>query len=257
MTRRIGEAGFTLAELLIVTFILGLVMAAILSVYQVSQQTYTRASSLEGAQLGARTGLDRMATELRLIGSYWTGATNAGTAITAATSTSITFMGDVNGNTVSGGAETTVAAGTTATGTTVQVSGTASGFAVNDYLHIADGVLREVRQITAHAGTTITLGAALTTTYPAGSLVRSVESVTYTFDSPAKTLTRTVGGGAAEIIVDNVTGLTLTYFDANGNDQGGAPNLALIREIQISLTTQGSDGSRRTMSSRVKPRNLS
>ncbi len=257
--------GYTLVELLIVMAIVGMVAAAILGVYQVSQDIYTRTTALEDAQLGARAGLDRMASELRLIGAYWSGATGAGPAITAATATTITFMADVNGDTVVNNAETAVAAGTTASGTTVQVSGTASQAAnafvvyqspaLNDYVYIANGGRREVKQISAVAGTTLTLAAALTTTYPAGSLVRSVETVTYNF--AANSLTRSVGGSGNDTIIDNVTGLTLTYLDANGTNLGTAPPPASIREIQMSLTTQGTDGSRRTMTTRVRPRNLS
>lgn len=265
--RRFTKAeGYTLVELLIVMAIVGMVAAAILGVYQVSQDIYIRATALEDAQLGARAGLDRMASELRLIGAYWSGATGAGSAITAATATSISFMADVNGDTVVNNAETTVAAGTTASGATVQVSGTApqadDAFNVyqspvlNDYVYIANGAKREVKQISVLAGTTLTLVApALTTTYPAGSLVRSVETVTYNF--AANSLTRSVGGSGNDTIIDNVTGLTLTYLDANGINLGAAPPPASIREIQMSLTTQGADGSRRTMTSRVRPRNLS
>lgn len=259
--------GYTLVELLIVMAIVGLVAAAVLGVYQVSQDIYIRATALEDAQLGARAGLDRMTSELRLIGAYWSGATGAGSAITAATATSISFMADVNGDTVVNNAETTVAAGTTASGATVQVSGTAlqaddafnvyqQSPALNDYVYIANGAKREVKQISVLVGTTLTLVApALTTTYPAGSLVRSVETVTYNF--AANSLTRSVGGSGNDTIIDNVTGLTLTYLDANGINLGAAPPPASIREIQMSLTTQGADGSRRTMTSRVRPRNLS
>jgi prepilin-type N-terminal cleavage/methylation domain-containing protein len=261
MTRYTKAEGYTLVELLIVTAIVGMVAAGIVGVYQVSQGIYTRATALEDAQLGARAGLDRMASELRLIGAYWSGATGAGPAITAATATTITFMADVNGDTVVNNAETTVAAGTTASGTTVQVSGTADAFnvyqspALNDYVYIANGGRREVKQISALAGTTLTLALPpLTTTYPAGSLVRSVEIVTYNF--AANSLTRSVGGSGNDTIIDNVTGLTLTYLDANGTNLGAAPPPASIREIQMSLTTQGADGSRRTMTSRVRPRNL-
>jgi prepilin-type N-terminal cleavage/methylation domain-containing protein len=267
MRRHTKAEGYTLVELLIVVAIVGMVAAGILGVYQVSQGIYTRATGLEDAQSGARAGLDRMASELRLIGSFWVGASGAGNAITAATSASITFMADVNGDTVVNNAETTVAAGTTASGTTVQVSGTATQAAdafnvypqspaLNDYVYIAKGGRREVKQISVLAGTTLTLVApALTTTYPAGSLVRSVEIVTYNF--AANSLTRSVGGSGNDTIIDNVTGLTLTYFDANGTSLGASPPPASIREIQMSLTTQGADGSRRTMTSRVRPRNLS
>lgn len=73
MLKRGSQPGYTLVELLVTMAILGLVASAVAGVYQVSQQTYTRASSLEAAQVGARAGLDRMANELRLIGSYWLG----------------------------------------------------------------------------------------------------------------------------------------------------------------------------------------
>jgi len=254
------ENGYTLAELLIVIAILGMVAAAVAGVYQVSLQAYTRATSLEDAQLGARAGLDRMSTELRLIGAYWTGADGAGDAITAATPTSITFLADVDRDTVNNGVETTVSAA--ATLTAVPVSGAADAFnvysssALNDYVYIVNGATREVRQIAGVAGTIITLATALTNIYPAGSIVRSVETVTYAFDATANTLTRSVGGSGADTILDNVTDLSLTYFDANGASLGSSPTVTLIREIQISLTTRGSDGSARTMTSRVRPRNL-
>ena len=264
MTRFTREDGFTLTELLLVIAILGMVAAAIVGVYQISLQTYTRATSLEDAQLGARAGLDRMATELRLIGAYWTGAPGVGNAITAATTTSVSFMADVNGDTVNNGAETTV--NTNPNSTTVGVSGTAtqaanafnvySTSALNDYLYVANGATREVKQIAGLSGTTITLSTALTNSYAAGSVVRSVEIVTYTFNAATSGLTRSVGGSGADTIVDNVTGLTLTYFDGS-NPPVQTSTLSQIREIQISLTTRGSDGSLRTMASRVRPRNLS
>lgn len=262
MARAGRQDGFTLIELLVVVAILAMVAAALLGVYQISQQTYTRASSLEDAQLGARAGLDRMASEFRLIGSYWSGAVDAGNAITAASSTSITFRGDIDTDSVSSGTETTVTTAVANTNTLV-ISGTASAFntystsSLNDYVHIADGIIREVKQVSAVASSTITLATALRYTYSTAATVRSVETVTYSYDSGAGTLTRTLGGGTAEPIVDNATGLTLTYYDANGNSLGSSPSLSSIYEIGISITTKGSDGSRRTMTSRVRPRSLS
>lgn len=264
MTRSVGQRGFTLTELLVVMAILGMVIAAIVGVYQVALQTHTTATSLEDAQLGARAGVERMASELRLIGAYWTGATGAGSAITAATTTSITFIADVNADTVNNATETSVISNPSST--TVGVSGSAtevqdafdvySNPALNDYLYIANGGQREVKQISGVATTTLTLGTALTNTYPAGSLARSVEIVTYNYDSSAQNLTRSVGGSGATSIVENVSGLTLTYFDASGNVLTAPPTLTQVREIQISLTTQGSDGSQRIMTSRARPRNL-
>lgn len=263
MARLIREQGYTLAELLVVIAIVGLVVVAISGVYIVSQQTYTRAASLEDAQLGARAGVDRMAPELRLIGAYWTGANGAGPAVTMATPTAIAFTADVDADTLDGaGSEVSLAQPANSGSTQVTVdratgAGGGNAFAASEYLFIASGATREVRQIAGVAGTTITLASPLANTYPAGSLVRSVETVTYAFDPASSTLTRSQGGGGAEAIVDNVAGLALTYFDEFGNPLGPPPTLALIREIGISLTTQGSDGSRRTMTTRVRPRSLS
>lgn len=266
MVRCTGEDGFSLTELLVVIVILGMVTATVFGVYQISQTIYTRQVSLEEAQLGARAGLDRMANELRLIGGYVTGATGAPAAISAATATSITFLADIDADTASGSAETT-STGTTNPGTSVVVSGNADKFNVyssdtskNDYLYIGNGVFRELRQVSSVDTTTqtITLATALTNTYPAGSIARSVETVTYTFNdasgSPANTITRTLGGISAETMVENVKSLTLTYYDSTGTS---TTTVASIREIKISITTNGSDGSSRTMTSRVKVRNLS
>lgn len=267
-----SDSGYTLIELLLTMAILGIVGAGIFMVYRVFDETYIRAASLEMAQLGVRAGLDRMTSELRLIGAYYAGVAGAGNAIVDATPTSITFMSDVNGETVIDGAETTVATGTIATGDAVTVSGSATQAAsafnvyaspnntLNDFVYIANGATREVRQIQSREGTNLTLTTALAAVYPGGAIVRSVERVTYAFNAGSNTLTRSVGGGGPDTIVGDdtlrVTGLTLIYLDAAGINLGAAPPLTQIREIQISLITQGADGSRRTMTSRVRPRSL-
>lgn len=248
-----------MVELLVTIAILGMVAGAVFTVYQVFQQTYTRASGLEDAQLGVRAGLDRMATELRLAGAYYTGASNAGAAITAATSTSITFLGDIDADTLSSAGAEVLLSNAAASGANQIVVDRATGFSASEYVHIANGAFREARQIvsTYTAGnTTIPLatGTTLTRAYPANSIVRSVESVTYSYDSSAKTLTRSLNAGTAEIVVDNVYGLTFTYYKTDGTTT--TTTAADIYEIQIGLTTQGSDGSRRTLNSRVRPRNL-
>ncbi len=259
--RRAGSAaGFTLIELLIAIAIASLVATAILQIFQGSMTQVSQATSLEDAQSSARIGVDEMVTEFRWIGAYWNGISGAGNTITAATPSSVTFMADIDADTVTGTTETTLT--TASAATTLTVSGNASAFdtystaSFNDYAYVANGSTREVRQVTAVAGSVITLASALTNTYPAGSIVRSVEKVTYTFSSSAKTLTRTVGGAAADTVLDNVTALTFSYFDSSGTALAATPpDPSLIKEIQISMTAQGTGGNRRTMSSRVRMRN--
>ena len=259
-TPRRGDEGFTVLELLIAVAITGMVAAAILQIFQGSMTQVSRATSLEDAQSTARIGLHQMATELRVIGAYWSGISGAGNAITAATPTSITFMADIDADTVSGTTEATLTAASTSTTLTVSQNPTAfntySAPSLNDYAYVANGSTREVRQVSGVSGSVVTLTSALTNTYPVGSIVRSVEKVTYTFSSSAKTLTRTVGGAAADTALDNATGLTFSYFDSSGTALAATPaDPTAIKEIQISLTTQGTGGDLRTMTSRVRLRN--
>jgi prepilin-type N-terminal cleavage/methylation domain-containing protein len=268
--KRVTETeGYSLVELLIVLAIAGLIGGAIFEVYRVSQDTYIRASSLEAAQVGARAGLDRMANELRLIGSYWVGANGAGNAITNAASDSITFMANVDNVdalSVSNGAEATTSAAATGTSVPLNLSTTATAdafrvyanLALNDYIYIANGGSRDVRQIASLTLSTINLNpppaSPLSFTYPVGSIVRDVKTITYARNAGANTLTRRQGGANADPIVDNVTGLTFTYFRSDGVTPTTDP--ALIREIRIDLTVQNSDGTARYMTTRVKPRSL-
>lgn len=260
MLKRGGEPGYTMVELLMAVAILGLVAGAVAGVYEVSQQTYIRAAGLEDAQLGARAGLDRMVDELQLAGAYWSGARDAGTAITAATPGGITFMADVDADTLNtAGQEITLTAPASSGATSITVDRTTgdpggNAFTAGEWVYIADGASREVKQIAAgySNGTTIQLNPQTplkTASFPTAAIVRSVEQVAY--GTNAGSLTR---NGFATI--DNVTGLTLAYFDVNGTNLGAAPTLTQIRTIQITLTTQGADGSRRTMTSRVLARNL-
>lgn len=271
MLKRGNKTGYTLAELLVTLAIVGLAASAVAGVYQVSHQTYIRASSLEDAQAGARAGLDRMANDLRLIGSCWFGATGAGNAIIAATPTSIIFMANVDDLSVINGTEATTTGPVTGNGASVSLTTEQTDVAfrtylppnqsLNDYIYIADGGRREVQQIIQKNGSALTLASALTLTppaYPTGSLVRNVKRITYARNPGTNTpLTRTQGGSGADTIVDNVSALTFTYFGTDGvASLGTNPNTAFIREIQVDLTVQGADGSPRRMTTRVRPRSL-
>ena len=258
--RRANDPGFTLIELLIALAIGSMIATGLVTIFQATQSQVSHAASLEDAQTTARVSLDQMVTELRLIGSYWSGISGVGNAITEATSSSLTFMADVDGDTLTGSTETTLTADSTSTMLTV--SGNASAFNTyatssgNDYVYVGTGGTRELKQVASVSGSNITLASALANAYPAGSSVRSVEKVSYVFDASAKTLTRTLGGGSADTVLDNVTALTFTYFDNAGAALAATPtDLSAIKEIRVSLTTRGTGGDVRTMTSRVRVRN--
>lgn len=250
--------GYSLVELLIALAIAGVIGGAILGVYKVSLDTYVRASSLEAAQDGARAGLDRIANELRLIGSYWVGASGAGNAIATALPGSITFQADVNADTLNAtGDEITLTAQANSGSNSISVNRTTgsvggNAFTAGEWVYIANGATQEVKQIGSGytTGLTIPLTVPLTFTFtgpPQPAIVRTVETTTYTLNGTS--LTRNGFG-----IVDNVTALTFTYFQKDGVTP--ATGLTDIREIKINLSVQSPDGSARYMTTRVKLRNL-
>lgn len=270
MARFKGEAGFTLTELLIVVAILGFAMAAVLGIYQVTQRTTFFASAGEEAQLSARAVLDRLATELRMTNA---GRTTTTGAVTAASATSITFLGDVDTDTVTFNSATSTWTETTLTAladtgqNTLQVS-SANGFSVGEVVLLADGSIRETQSITTISGNTLTVGAGLTTFYITGSIVRSIETVTYTYTPPtapatAGTLTRTAGG-TTETLADNITTFQLTYWDGSVppvqiTDLTTQANRDQIREIRIRIITRSQTGDQtvsRAMDVTVRPRNF-
>lgn len=262
MARLKGQAGFTLIELLVAAAMLALVIGAVVGIYQVTQRSTLFASAGEDAQLSARAVLERLATELRLINAGR--GTTAG-AITAASATSLTFLGDVDSDTLAAGNDATLTAAVNTGATTVQVS-SATGFSVGELLSIADGAIQETQSIAGISGTTLTLGAGLSTSYPLGSIVRSVETVTYTYTAGAGggTLTRAVGGGAPETLADNLPALALTFWDGSIppvqiTDVSTQGNRDQIREVRVQLTARSQSGDQvvsRTMAATVRPRNL-
>src|SRR6266542_5450097 len=105
------QRGFTLAELLVVCALIGVVMAGILSLLVVGQQSATRTSAQVDAQQNARMGIERLIEEVRESG-YLPGGPTCPTApvtscppynyvfnaITAQTASSLTLQSDWDGS---------------------------------------------------------------------------------------------------------------------------------------------------------------
>jgi len=113
------ERGFTLAEMLVVCALLGTVMAGVLSLLMVGQQSATATANKVDAQANARMGIDRVIEEIREAGYlpagptcptaptppcppyyYGTSPNPAIAAITAQTATSLTIQNDWNADNV-------------------------------------------------------------------------------------------------------------------------------------------------------------
>lgn len=256
-----SDSGYSLAELLVATATAGLLMAGVFGVYQASQQSYGVATAQEEALLFARAALDRMASDLRTLGAGWA---KPGGAILSASPTNITFLADVNGDTLdSEGIDLTLAEDAPSGATVVRVSASASrGFSKEEFLQIADGAVMENRLVTSVAGRTLTLESGLSTSYPAGSIVRSVETVSYALDAGG-TLRRTVGGSGAQPLANGVRSLTLSYWDESDPPREIFPatqaDRDAIRQITVRLTVLlpgGGSSAARTIEASVRPRNL-
>ena len=258
-----GEKGYSLPELLVTMAMIGIISLSVTQLIRVSVQTHTRAASLEFSQMGARAGLNGIATDLRYLGSYYSRVAGAGAAITVATATSLTFLGDVDGNTLdAAGGENTLAAPANAGSTQMTViratdpSGNPA-FGVGGWVYVGSGSTGEVVRITAVAGTVISFPQpGLVKTYPAESRVRSVETVAYTFNAPPTgTLTRRINGGEPAVMVDNVNGLAFTYYNG-ANPPAVTADASLIRQIDVGVTVTQPDGGSRTMATRIRPVSL-
>ena len=107
------ERGFTLAEMLVVCALLGTVMAGVLSLVMVGQQSATATMNKVDAQSNARMGIDRVIEEFREAGYLPAGPTcptapttpcppynYAFPAVTAQTATALTIQNDWNADNV-------------------------------------------------------------------------------------------------------------------------------------------------------------
>jgi prepilin-type N-terminal cleavage/methylation domain-containing protein len=115
-----SQDGFTLAELLVVTAVLGLILAAVFSLLQSGQQAYTMGSNRVEVQQNARVALELMTRELRAAQSITTlGGVGDITftvcdpaTMAACTPVSVQYqLSGTNLNRISGGTTTTIIGG--------------------------------------------------------------------------------------------------------------------------------------------------
>jgi hypothetical protein len=138
--------------------------------------------------------------------------------------------------------------------------GSTSGLSVGKSVLLADGAVKENRTITRISGSTLTLNSGLSSSYPVGATVRAVETVTYSFVSPA--LSRSQDGGVASQVADNLSAFTLLYQDGSTPAVTLNPTTQAVRDqirqvtVQVSGQGTGAQPAIRNFQLVIRPRNL-
>lgn len=107
-----NQRGFSLAELLVVTAVLGLVLSAVIVLQQKGQQLYIYSSNRVEAQQNARVALDLMTRELRSAQQIVTLGSASDVTFLNQDSTQVQYqLSGANLNRISGGTTATVIGG--------------------------------------------------------------------------------------------------------------------------------------------------
>ncbi|MFQ5858866.1 MAG: PilW family protein [Anaerolineae bacterium] len=251
---RHGQRGFTLVELLVALAVVGLVMAAVVTLYVTGSRIYTAGTGRADAQQAARAAMVMLAEDLRLAGSGYPTVSGL-PKITAATATSITFWGDLtNGSTI---LSQDVNAGDTALAVD-----SAAGVKPGDTIYLINGGAYEALAVSSAGGTSIAVGAGTTASYPQFTQVGLPKAITYSWNAATRTLSKDAGDGVgAQLLADGVQAFQLLYFDTGDAaipEASLAANLENIRRITITMTGEapGQNPPVFTITSDVRPRNL-
>jgi prepilin-type N-terminal cleavage/methylation domain-containing protein len=273
-----GEAGFTLAEILMATAISSVVLLALYLLYDVNQVTFVKGEQQADLQQNARIAMDRIVRDLRLAGY---GFPTGGGAITVAGPTDIRFWVDLNN------ASTIIVVDAAPTSTILSVQN-ATGIQAGDIIYLINGAVSEQRTVastnTGANPNTITLTTATTNAYPVGSQVGRPRLIRYCwFDNPdldgvaPPASPASCGPDANTIYKDDGAGGTLQPVASFRNYQVGAASFltrmqyfdendiatatpASIRRISVTVTIQdaqpGSKAQPFMLRTEVRPRNL-
>lgn len=110
----------------------------------------------------------------------------------------------------------------------------------------------DARQDTIHVRSDLDGDGAIQTTEPS-------EDVTYFFDSTAQAILRDPGSGP-QVIVPNVTAMTLSYFDASNTQLNPMPlsaaDAARVRSVGLTITSEDRDSGAMTLTTRIALRNI-
>ena len=250
------QQGFTLVEFLVAMAVLGLVLAAVFSIFKTGTTIGLTGENKAEAQQGARAAA-LMEEDLRLAGYGFPPAPQ--TAFTNASPTLITFWADV----ASPPASTTLTATVNAGATVLNVVGNPGGISIGNTIYLINWNQWETLTVTNIGATTITVAKGPLASYPGGTQVGRPRLITYSWNQVTQTLSKDAGaGGGPQPLATGIQAFQLTYFDTSDLQILPAnllANLANIRRIAITLTAQSAAALNRgtfTINSTVRPRNL-
>lgn len=220
------EKGFTLIELLVTIAITGVVMAGVYAAYYAQQKSYRTQEEIAAVQQNLRAATTLMGREIRMAGYdpvLFDGLDNDGA------------------NGIDDGGETSGAGIVIAQAGTIQITMDLTGGEGDGLDNDGDGVMDNGAE----------------SDYGDGALDDPNENVTYRLsdsdgDGVDDTLVRNTGGGN-QPMARGLTSLNFVYLDADNNVTGTVVD---IRSIVIALTGTTESGATRTLSTRVRCRNI-
>ena len=228
--RPLNEDGFTIAELMVGSFIALVVLSVVFAAMSAQGRGAAVQAGLADAQTTTRGAGELFVQDMRMAGYGMLGvdptlnlpplavATSAGT-------TTFTLRGAF-----SGVSTTLLAAAASGASAITVVTPPSGSFQVGQLVLIDSGLSSEVKTIasvgSSGGGQSIGLDSALANSYPIGPNVTQIEVVTYTYDG---TLLRRNN----QVVADNVTQAQVQYVDQAGNVTP-TPGTN-VRSIQVSL----------------------
>jgi len=210
---RRAETGFTLAEYMVSTSVLLIIIGLGFSLLDQGQATFMSQNAATLAQARARKAINLMASEISLAGCTpvtltagpQPGLQPVSNSVTA-NSTSIRIVADRDG------------------------SGTTNGTGTGGDADLNDDI---------------------TYSFSNGTIFRT---------APNDPDYQSGGAAVARSVIDGVSSLTITYFDANGNQLSGPVNLAAVRSVRLTIVTSvsqlGNQTGTVTVDANVMIRNL-
>lgn len=223
--------GFTLVEIMVSVVLASIILVTLYSLFTSQQKTYNSQDLIVEMQQNVRTALDTMVRDLRTMGYGIPTVSNPSAieTITSATENSITFKVDMDDVSASLVLDYT-APGTTLSVNTVSDSSSSyyyGRFKVGDTIYITDGYKWGSTTIDEPiAAGSLTISSPLSDYFPAGSVLHVINSITFaqspsnhlhSTSAPTIKITRSIDGGSAQPVVDDIDYLEFKYYDENDN----------------------------------------